>query len=108
MQDEQYEELVLGYLDFKMTAKLLGHAFDIPHMQAMEKLSRVFGYSCFHEVAAKFGPNGTRSRCNPRPSAEQLERRLVQFFGPIADPISPKLTRKLLRLARLTEVAAMC
>ena len=107
MQYELRDELVLGYLDFKVTAKLLSRAFDIPHMRALEQLSRVFGYSGFHQVATEFGPNGSCSRAKPQPSAEQLERRLLQFFGPNAALLSPKLTAKLLRLARLREVAEM-
>ena len=89
------------------SAKMLGQAYDVPLMKAMEKLSRVFGYSSFHKVIKLVGPNGERTYGRHPLSADQLEKRLVEFFGPIEVSFSPKLSEKLLRLARLKQVAAI-
>ena len=107
MQDDMRDQLVINYLDFKRAAKILGHAYDVPLMKAMEQLSQVFGYSSFHQVVALVGPNGQRTQGRRPLSAEQLEKRLVESFGPIAVPFSPKLSEQLLRLARLKQVAAI-
>jgi len=106
LQDEVQDEFLIGYTRFKETAKMLGHTYDIPHMKALELLARVFGYSSFHEVIAQVGPNGKRDRGKPPMSAGKLEQRLVHFFGPINGGFSPRLTEKLLKLARLNEEAA--
>ena len=91
MQYEARDELVINYIDFKRAAKLLGRAYDVPLMRAMEQLSRVFGYSSFHQVVALVGPNGTRTQGRRRLSAYQLEAKLAEFFGPIEAPFSPRL-----------------
>ena len=48
MQYEARDELVINYIAFKRAAKVLGRAYDVPLMRAMEQLPRVFGYSSFH------------------------------------------------------------
>lgn len=107
MQNELRDELVINYIDFKRAAKMLGQAYDVPLMKAMEQLSRVFGYSSFHQLVALVGPNGERTHGRRPLSADQLEKRLVEFFGPIEASFSPKLSEQLLRLARLKKVAVI-
>ncbi len=107
MEYELRDELVINYINFKRVAKMLGHAYGVPLMKAMEQLSRVFGYASFHQVVALVGPNGERTHGRRPLSADQLEKRLVEFFGPIEAPFSPKLSEQLLRLARLREKAPM-
>ena len=94
-------ELIVNYARFKKTAKMLSRSLDIPHMDAMEKLSKVFGYRNFQEVARSAGPNAPAKQGKAPLTEQRLMEQMVQLFGPSCESLEPQLDDELMRLARL-------
>lgn len=94
-------ELIVNYARFKKVAKMLSRSLDIPHMDAMEKLSKVFGYRNFQELAHSAGPNEPAKEGKSQLTEQRLMDQLVQFFGPSCESLEPQLDAELMRLARL-------